>query len=81
MRAATRSGRLDEGRPVRDVFPMSTLAATLKRSAVPVACALVCAYFADQSTQADRRTILDLLHRVEHLGSTLRWGEAGRIAA
>jgi hypothetical protein len=39
-------------------------------------------YFADHSTQADRRTILDLLHRVEHLGSAPRWGEeVERIAA
>lgn len=39
-------------------------------------------YFGDRSTQADRRTILDLLHRVERLGgSTPRWRAAGRIAA
>jgi hypothetical protein len=38
-------------------------------------------YFADRTTQADRRTILDLLHRVEHLSGAPRWGEAGRIAA
>jgi cell division protein FtsB len=53
MRAAPRSGRLDGGRPVRDAFPMSTLAATLKRSAVPVACALVCAYFAGHALLGD----------------------------
>jgi hypothetical protein len=38
-------------------------------------------HFADQSTQADRWTILDLLQRVEHQGGAARWAEAGRIAA
>ena len=38
-------------------------------------------YFSTQSTQADRRTILDLLHQVEHLGGRSRWHEPGRIAA
>ena len=38
-------------------------------------------HFAENSTQADRRTILDLLRRVERQGGRPRWREPGRIAA
>jgi hypothetical protein len=38
-------------------------------------------HFADHSTQTDRRTLLDLLQRVERQGGVPRWRQAGRIAA
>ncbi len=45
--------RLDGGSGLRDASAMSTLAATLKRSAVPAACALVCLYFAGHALLGD----------------------------
>jgi hypothetical protein len=38
-------------------------------------------HFAAQTTQADRRTILEVLHQTERLGGRSRWLEPGRIAA